>query len=87
MMYRIIYSARANSDAKKIRKSYLKTHCKILLEIIRVDPYQNPPPYEKLHGDLGGLYSRRINSQHRLVYEVDEKAKIVKVHKIWTHYE
>jgi len=86
-MYRIIYSTKANSDAKKIYKSYLKTNCEMLLEIIRLDPYHTPPPFEKLSGDLSGLYSRRINAQHRLVYEIDEQSKLIKVHRMWTHYE
>ena len=87
MMYKILYSSKARSDAKKLRKSYLNTSCAHLLEIIRLDPYQNPPPFEKLNGDWGELYSRWINVQHRLVYKVDEILKIVKIYRMWTHYE
>ena len=86
-MYEIFYSCTARADAKKLYKSHLKEKCIILLETIKHNPYQNPPPYEKLCGDLDGCYSRRINSQHRLVYEVDEISKTVKIYRMWTHYE
>lgn len=86
-MFKIIYSPSANKDAKKISESSLKDKCQKLLNIIEKDPYQNPPPYEKLLGDLRGRLSRRINIQHRLVYEVLEKQKIIKVLRMWSHYE
>ena len=86
-MYEIAYSSQARSDAKKIRKSYLNAGCAHILEIIKLDPYKTPPPFEKLSGDLDGFYSRRINIQHRLVYKVDEVLKIVKIYRMWTHYE
>ncbi|MSP53000.1 MAG: Txe/YoeB family addiction module toxin [Gammaproteobacteria bacterium] len=86
-MYKLIYSTNAQKDAKKISGSNLKVKCQKLLDIIKKNPYQNPPPYEKLMGDLCGCLSRRINIQHRLVYEVLEKQKIVKVLRMWSHYE
>jgi Txe/YoeB family toxin of toxin-antitoxin system len=86
-MYKLIYSPRAQDDAKKISRSSLKEKCQNLLDIIEKNPYQKPPPYEKLLGDLRGRLSRRINIQHRLVYEVLEKQKIVKVLRMWSHYE
>jgi toxin YoeB len=86
-MYKITYTTRAQKDAKKISESNLKRKCQKLLNVIVNNPYQNPPPYEKLGGDLLGRLSRRINIQHRLVYEVLEKEKIVKVLRMWTHYE
>lgn len=87
-MYTLVYSSFAQKDAKKLAASgTLKKKCEKLLEIIALDPYQNPPPYEKLVGDLHGCLSRRINIQHRLVYEVFKTEKIVKVLRMWTHYE
>jgi toxin YoeB len=87
-MYKIIYSSFAQKDAKKLAASdSLKKKCEKLLEMITIDPYQNLPPYEKLIGDLEGCLSRRINIKHRLVYEVLKKEKIVKVLRMWTHYE
>jgi Txe/YoeB family toxin of toxin-antitoxin system len=86
-MYRIIYTKQAQKDAKKARSAGLKSKIVTLLEILKKDPFQNPPPYEKLLGDLTGAYSRRINIQHRLVYQVYEDKKIVKVIRMWTHYE
>lgn len=85
--YRIVYTKQAEKDAKKLSGSDLADKAKGLLEIIKDNPYQNPPPYEKLLGDLKGAYSRRINIQHRLVYEVLEEAKTVKIIRMWTHYE
>ena len=81
------YTKQAQKDARKLASSGLKNKAKSLLDIIQKDPYQNPPPYEKLVGDLSGAYSRRINIQHRLVYQVYEKEKIIKVIRLWTHYE
>ena len=85
--YRLVYTKQAEKDAKKLSGSDLADKAKGLLEIIKDNPYQNPPPYEKLLGDLKGAYSSRINIQHRLVYEVLEEAKTVKIIRMWTHYE
>ncbi len=86
-MWVLCYTHQAIIDAKKLAAAGLKQKALALLDVIRNDPYQNPPPYEKLVGDLSGAYSRRINIQHRLVYQVLEKEKIVKVLRLWTHYE
>lgn len=86
-MWTIKYSKQAVKDSKKIEQSNLKKSVMELLDVLRKDPFQNPPPYEKLLGDLSGKYSRRINIQHRLVYEVFEKEKIVRILRMWTHYE
>ena len=85
--WRLIFTNHALKDAKKIQRVGLKDKVEILLEVLRVNPLQNPPRYEKLVGDLTGTYSRRINIQHRLVYEILEKIKTVKVLRMWTHYE
>ena len=85
--YRLFYTKQAEKDAKKLTASNLANKAKELLAIIQNNPYQNPPPYEKLLGDLCGAYSRRINIQHRLVYEVLEESKSIKVIRMWTHYE
>jgi toxin YoeB len=85
-VYQLLYSPSAKRDARKVAKSHLKKQCIDLLDIISQNPYQNPPPYEKLSGDLEGCLSRRLNVQHRLVYEIDEKAKIIKIWRMWTHY-
>ena len=77
----------AQKDAKKIASSNLKSQTQKLLEVLAKNPFQTPPPYEKLVGDLGGAYSRRINIQHRLVYQVYEAEHAVKVLRMWTHYE
>lgn len=86
-MWSIKYSKQAVKDSKKIEQSNLKKSVMELLDVLRNDPFQNPPPYEKLLGDLSGKYSRRINIQHRLVYEVFEEKKIVRILRMWTHYE
>lgn len=86
-MYKVLYTKRAVKDVPKLKSSGLNTKAKKLIDIIRIDPFQNPPPYEKLVGDLQGAYSRRINIQHRLVYQVLEDTKIVKILSLWTHYE
>lgn len=86
-MWVLCYTHQAKIDAKKLAAAGLKQKALALLDVIRHDPYQNPPPYEKLVGDLSGAYSRRINIQHRLVYQVLEKENIVKVLRLWTHYE
>jgi len=82
-----VYTKQAQKDAKKLAASGLKNKAQLLLEIIKNDPFQKPPPYEKLVGDLSGAYSRRINIQHRLVYQVYEKEHVIKVIRLWTHYE
>ena len=81
------YTKQAKKDAKKISSGGLKEKCLEILSIIEVNPYQNPPPYEKLVGDLAGSCSRRINIQHRLVYQIMDQEKIVKILRMWTHYE
>ncbi|MFZ0105883.1 MAG: Txe/YoeB family addiction module toxin [Thiobacillus sp.] len=87
MKWRLVYGKQAQKDAKKLAAAGLKAKAETLLEIIANDPYQNPPPYEKLIGDLAGAYSRRINIQHRLVYEVFTEERTVRVLRLWTHYE
>ncbi|CAN5613564.1 Txe/YoeB family addiction module toxin [soil metagenome] len=87
MSWAIVYTRQAQKDARKIASSNLKTQVQRLLDIIAENPFQNPPPYEKLVGDLAGAYSRRINIQHRLVYQVYDDERIVKVLRMWTHYE
>ena len=83
----LVYTKQATKDAKKLAASGLKEKAQELLDVIAENPFQNPPTYEKLVGDLSGAYSRRINIQHRLVYQVLEKERIVKVLRMWTHYE
>jgi len=85
--WKIVFTKVAQKDAKKIKRVDLKAKVKKLLIIIKENPFQNPPSYEKLVGDLSGAYSRRINIQHRLVYQVLTDEKIVKIIRIWTHYE
>lgn len=87
MSWQLVYAKQAQKDAKKLSPSGLKDKAKELLKIIEINPYQNPPPYEKLVGDLAAAYSRRINIQHRLVYQVIEEHKTVKILRMWTHYE
>ncbi len=87
MMWELYFTKQAQKDAKKLASSGLKEKAKELLEIIKANPFQTPPPYEKLIGDLSGAYSRRINIQHRLVYQVLEKEHAIKIIRMWTHYE
>ena len=87
MSYKVVYTRQARKDARKLKGTPLARKVKKLLEILREDPFAEPPPFEKLVGDLKGAYSRRINIQHRLVYMVMENEKIVKVLRMWTHYE
>ena len=87
MNWAIVYAKQAVKDAKKIAACGLQPKALELLEVLSVDPLPNPPPFEKLVGDLDGAYSRRINIQHRLVYEIFPKAKTVRVLRMWTHYE
>jgi len=86
-MWQIYFAKQAKKDAKKLASIGLKDKAKELLDIIEENPFQNPPPFEKLVGDLDGAYSRRINIQHRLVYQVLEEQKAIKVLRLWTHYE
>tara|TARA_B110000967_G_scaffold187317_1_gene209164 strand:- start:265 stop:528 length:264 start_codon:yes stop_codon:yes gene_type:complete len=81
------YTRQAQKDAKKLASSGLKSKAQQLLSILEIDPWQSPPPFEKLVGDLSGAYSRRINIQHRLVYQVLEVEKAVKILRLWTHYD
>jgi len=85
--WKLVYTKQAQKDAKKLAASGLKKKAKGLLDLIKENPYQNPPPYEKLVGDLSGAYSRRINIQHRLVYQVYEEEHTIKIIRLWTHYE
>jgi Txe/YoeB family toxin of toxin-antitoxin system len=85
--WQIVYTKQANRDTKKVAAAGLRPKVEALLAILSQNPYQNPPPYEKLVGDLAGAYSRRINIQHRLVYQVLDAEKTVKVIRMWTHYE
>ena len=87
MKWKTVFTRQSLKDAKKIKKTGLRSQVESLLDILRDNPFQNPPPYEKLVGDLQGAYSRRINIQHRLVYQVLKKEKIVKIIRMWTHYE
>ena len=87
MSWSVVYTKQAQKDAGKIASSNLKTQAHRLLDLIAKNPFQNPPPYEKLVGDLAGAYSRRINIQHRLVYQVYAAERTVKVLRMWTHYE
>ena len=87
MSWKIIYTKQAQKDAKKLSSSSLKGKAQDLLAILKSNPYQTPPPFEKLIGDLSGAYSRRINIQHRLVYQILESDITVKVIRMWTHYE
>ena len=87
MTWRLVYTKQAQKDAKKLTRSGLKPKAQELLTLISEDPYRKPPPYEKLVGDLAGAYSRRINIQHRLVYQVLESERVVKVLRLWSHYE
>jgi Txe/YoeB family toxin of toxin-antitoxin system len=83
----VVFTKQAQKDARKIASSHLKPQTQVLLDLLAQDPFQNPPPYEKLVGDLEGAFSRRINIQHRLVYQVYLAEKTVKVLRMWTHYE
>ena len=85
--WRLVFTKQAQKDAKKLSAAGLKEKANELLTVIQLNPFQNPPPYEKLSGDLAGAYSRRINIQHRLVYQVLEEERVVRVIRLWTHYE
>ncbi len=85
--YKVVYTKLAVKDIEKLKQANLTTKAKKLIELIAVNPFQNPPPYEKLIGDLKGMYSRRINIQHRLIYEVLEEEHTIKIIRMWKHYE
>ena len=87
MTWELYFTRQARKDARKLASAGLKERAERLLDIVRGNPYQSPPPYEKLTGDLAGAYSRRINIQHRLVYQVLDDEHAVKVLRLWTHYE
>lgn len=87
MSWRLVYTKQAKKDAKKLSRSGLKPQTEKLLSILREDPYRTPPPYEKLVGDLAGACSRRINIEHRIVYQILDDIKTVKVIRMWTYYE
>jgi Txe/YoeB family toxin of toxin-antitoxin system len=85
--WKIVFTKQAQKDARKLAVAELKPKAEQLIELLRTDPFQTPPPFEKLVGDLSGAYSRRINIQHRLVYQIIEEERVVKVIRMWTHYE
>lgn len=87
MTWKLVYTRQAQKDAKKLASSGLKPKAQVLLALLAEDPYRKPPPFERLIGDLMGTYSRRINIQHRLVYQVFEDERVVKVLRLWSHYE
>ena len=87
MSWRIVFTKQAQKDAKKLSASGLRSKAEELIQILCDNPYQTPPPFEKLVGDLAGAYSRRINIQHRLVYQIIDDQKTVKIIRMWTHYE
>ena len=87
MSRRVVLTRQAQKDAKKLAASGLRPKAEQLIQILRGDPYQVPPPFEKLVGDLAGAYSRRINIQHRLVYQIMNDERVVKILRLWTHYE
>ena len=87
MNWQVVFTRQAAKDAKKLNRAGLRPQAEKLLAVLAADPFMNPPPYEKLVGDLAGAYSRRINIQHRLVYQVLKKQRVVKVIRMWTHYE
>ncbi len=87
MSWQVVYTKQAEKDAKRLASAGLRPKAEQLLAVLQANPYQTPPPYEELVGDLMGAYSRRINIQHRLVYQVLDEEKIVKVLRMWTHYE
>ncbi len=87
MTWRLVYTRQAEKDSRKLLTSGLKGKAQLLLDILKEDPYSSPPPFEKLIGDLSGAYSRRINIQHRIVYQILDEERVVKVIRMWTHYE
>ena len=87
MSWTLVFTKQAQKDAKKLADAGLKNKTQVLLDVLKQNPFQNPPPYEKLVGDLSGAYSRRITIQHRLVYQAIEGDRLVKIIRMWTHYE
>lgn len=87
MNWKVVFTKQAQKDARRLAAAGLKSKAEELIEILRQDPWRSPPPFEKLLGDLAGAYSRRINIQHRLVYQILERERIVKILRLWTHYE
>ncbi len=87
MTWRLVFTKQAQKDARKLAASGLKPKAEVLLDLLRRDPFESPPPFEKLVGDLSGAYSRRINIQHRVVYQIIREERVVKVIRMWTHYE
>lgn len=87
MRWKIVYTKHARKDARKIAHGGLKAQTEEILALLEEDPFRTPPPFEKLVGDLAGLYSRRINVQHRIVYQIHQEERIVKILRMWTHYE
>ena len=85
--WQLVFTRQAQKDAKRLATSGLRPQAAAILDILAANPFRNPPPYEKLVGDLAGAYSRRINIQHRLVYQVLKKERVIKVLRMWTHYE
>lgn len=86
-MYKIFYTKKAISDIENLKAAKLDKKAKMLIEIIKQNPFESPPKFEKLKGDLNGAFSRRINIQHRLIYQILEEDKIIKILRLWTHYE
>ena len=86
-MYKVVFTKRATKDIPNLKRAKLDDKVKALIEIVKINPFQNPPPYEKLVGDFIGAFSRRINIKHRFVYEVIEEEKVVKIISMWSHYE
>ena len=86
VMYRLVFTRQSRKDARKAAAAGLRTNVERILQVLREDPFRSPPPFEKLVGDLTGAFSRRINIQHRLVYQVLDRERIVKVLRMWTHY-
>lgn len=86
-MYKLVYTKQAQKDAKKLTQSNLKKNAENILELLQEDPFITYPPYERLLGDLSGAFSRRINIQYRIIYQVYEEEKVVKIIRMWTHYE
>ena len=87
MIWRVVYTKQTQEDAKNLAAAGLRPRARALLDLLAEDPFRNPPPFEKLIGDLKGAYSRRINIHHRLVYQILEEERVVKVLRLWTHYD
>ncbi len=87
MSYRVVFTKQAQKDARQVARAALRPKAERILAALKQNPFQTPPPYEKLLGDLSGAYSRRLNIQHRIVYQVYERERVVKIIRMWTHYE